>query len=115
MPMAWQLEQTCWTVSRPGPAGRPTLAGVTVAGGIGGVDAGGPAGEAGGGAGRWMTTGVVAAGAGTVDAEGAAGAVATMDSAGEAAGVGAAGIGVCAGAGADVPAGEQAVVISTAP
>jgi hypothetical protein len=38
-----------------------------------------------------------------------------MDSAGEAAGVGAVGIGVCAGAGADVPAGEQAAVISTAP
>ena len=81
---------------------------------MGGVGAGGPAGEAGGGAGRWMTTGVVAAGAGTVAAGGAARDVATIDSAGEAAGVGTAGIGVCAGAGADVPAGEQAAVISTA-
>ena len=25
MPMAWQLVQTCWTVSRPGPAGSPAL------------------------------------------------------------------------------------------
>jgi hypothetical protein len=63
-----------------------------------------------------MTTGVAAAGAGTAGTAGDAGAAATIVSTGGPAGIAAAGGGICSGAGtgADVPAGEQAAVISTA-
>jgi hypothetical protein len=116
MPMAWQLEQTCWTVSRPGPAGRPVLAGVMVAGVIGVVGAGNVAGNVGGGAGGRTITRLVMAGVETVGVGGAGEAAATTVSTGDAASGGVAGVGACAcaGAGAGAGVGEQAAVISNA-
>ena len=92
IPIAWQLEQTCWTVSRPGPAGRTVLTGVMVAGVMGVVDAGNVADNAGGGAEGRMITRVVAA---AVEAVGAGRTGAATDAAvsiGEAASGGAAGV-----------------------